>query len=1822
MAMMLWLCKLTFFFLFISFFIQPVTCTETEALSTDSAVSYSDYCSSSVPESTPYYHYSPAYSFFGPFRQYETGYYYSGGNRILNSNITRFSNSFIFRTRLVYRTYRDGLFKIESSMVFQSPYYVGNMAYGPGISSRSPLNLKLQGFWSESSGKLCMVGRGFVYSKEGKLLTPAAVLKLSNLKNINNITSLITGTLVSVSFSSDKDYFEPVSLLMIPQLHYNYTLVSEDFVDGFSGKSDNVQGLPYNVQPRRGFCSIISTAGNVFNLQYTSSCSPGKNCLPFDGVLGYLPSSISLRRLEYCSEVKRKVRLLIEFRNVNYVGFYHPFNPNSTLIGEGFWDDKKNRLCVFVCRILDTAESWSNARVGDCTTRLTLRFPGVLSLRKTSSIVGQFWTNKSVNDSGYFNTIVFQSAENQMEGVPGLKYEYTEMEKVKKSCPRKKPATRKVESYPTGHNSIDMKFDMFVKTSEGKTGWGFAVPFSVGGQLYKQALYLMGVPPSSRPVRTVLDGPVNISYEIGITIRPVPEVDGGGVLFNITKEKVDITAEGIYDADTGALCMVGCRKIRSKDQLSQNASVDCEILLNFQFPPLISNKYGGYIKGSIESTRKESDPLYFNRLHVSSAAYSVEQARQSTRTMDLEITMVLISNTLVCVFVGLQLYHVKKNLEVLSFISLVMLVILTFGYMIPLVLNFEALFSKQQGQITSLVHSTGWLELNEAIVRITTMVAFLLQFRLLQLALSARSENQTGVWFAEKMTLLVTVLLYAAGAFILMLVNWGKHSPKVVKQQKQVMLLPSHQVEYQQYSTWKDLKCYAGLVLDGFLLPQILLNNFSNTRENTLSCSFYVGTTFIRLLPHVYDLYNNHSYIQQKGMHLFASEDFFSNAWDLCIALGVLLFAAIIYLQQRFGGRCILPGRFRELKAYEKVPAIVTVSSAEIVVEVSSESEPEVSYSDYCSSVVPESITNSKTDTESFGPFDTGYYIGGNRILDPKITRISNLLSFETRYVYQTNADGVSKITGSLTLYRSYYLRSSFNLKLHGFWSESSGKLCMVGIGSAYSKEGDPFPLSAVFKLSNLKNSSNITTLITGTLESLSSSDEVNYFEPISLIMFPRLNYEYTFDSRESLEEFSAESDTEQNFPFNAPPVRRFCSIISTIGSVFKLQYSSDCNSRKKNCLPLGALIGYLPRVLSIKNIRCSGVQKRIEVLVEFRNNSHVDVGNYISFNPNTTLIGEGMWDDKKNQLFVFVCQFLDTGESWSSARVGDCTTRLSLRFPAILSIRETSSVMGKIWTKKTVNDSGYFDRIVFQRTENHMEGVPGLKYEFTEFDRVKNLCLRKEQVRKTGEYPNGHSADMKFDMLVKSSGIKYGQGLAVPLAIGDQFYRQYLYPVAHRSSMFERAVPANWIQSRPINVSYEVSITLQTPINLNRRVYSSYPIEEKLEITAEGVYDSQTGNLCMVGCRKFRSDNEVFQNAFVDCEILLNFQLAPLELNKNGGYIKGSITSMRKKSDPLYFDRLDVSSAAYKTDQGRSLIWTMNLDIAMVLISNTLVCIFVGLQLYHVKKNPEVLSFISLVMLVILTLGHMIPLVLDFEALCPNKQDQDKVLFHISGWFKLNEVIVTVVMVVAFLLLLRLLQLTVSARFHDGNQKHLWFAEEMTSLVIALLYAAGAKITLLVAWEKYRPQLLLLHSSPVDYQHHPICNDLKSYAGLLLDGFLLPQILLNIVSNSKQNALSCSFYIGTTFVRLLPHAYDLYRNHSYVLYNILQFSVNLDKGFFSAACDVIIVLVLLLLAAIVYFQQQFVGHSILPHGFRGLEAYPEKGPLLSKSSRPVKPSA
>ncbi|KAG7957225.1 hypothetical protein I3843_11G164300 [Carya illinoinensis] len=644
---------------------------------------------------------------------------------------------------------------------------------------------------------------------------------------------------------------------------------------------------------------------------------------PFDADFGYVPRIMSLYGIE-CFGDKEKMRVLVEFSNQTRFDYYRRFDPKTTLVAEGSWDESKHQLCIVACPFLGTTESLARARVGDCSTKLSLRFHSIWSIKDASRIVGQIWTNKTVKELGYFNRIMLRSSRNDGMEVPELtKYQYTKLGTAMELCPKsEKPAKTSGERYPNG-DSDSMSFGISLTHSEGTSGWGNLAPISVGDHIYRYSSFQDStVPPNFS------SGSVNISYRIHldtITRKLSP--------FHTWNSSSDISsweivAEGLYDAETGSLCMVGCRNLDSDNQIPRADSSDCEVLVTFDFPPFNSKK-AGYIKGSINSTREKSDPLYFEHLDLRSDNFYMDGS--SIWRMDVEIIMVIISTTLSCVFVALQIFHVKRHPDVLPLISLAMLSILTLGQLIPLVLNFEALFlSKSSGGNIWLESGRGrWIEANEVIVRVTGMVAFLLQFRLLQRIWSAKRAggNQKGLWAVEKKALFVALPLYVAGALVAVALNWwmwnGKNGAARSTSEDGAVVLMDSATSYQLHSLWEALKSYSGLVLDGFLLPQILLNMFWNSRTSALSRSFYIGNTFVRLLPHAYDLYRPDNYFPHyDGSFIFANpgEDFFSTAWDVGIPLGGLVFALIIFLQQRFGGRCIFPRRFRELQVYEKVP--------------------------------------------------------------------------------------------------------------------------------------------------------------------------------------------------------------------------------------------------------------------------------------------------------------------------------------------------------------------------------------------------------------------------------------------------------------------------------------------------------------------------------------------------------------------------------------------------------------------------------------------------------------------------------------------------------------------------------------------------------------------------------------------------------------------------------------------------------------------------------------------------------------------------------------
>ncbi|XP_075645118.1 uncharacterized protein LOC142616118 [Castanea sativa] len=570
--------------------------------------------------------------------------------------------------------------------------------------------------------------------------------------------------------------------------------------------------------------------------------------------------------------------------------------------------------------------------------------------------------------------------------------------------------------------------------------------------------------------------------------------------------------------------------------------------------------------------------------------------------------------------------------------------------------------------------------------------------------------------------------------------------------------------------------------------------------------------------------------------------------------------------------------------------------------------KPEILYSQHCNGVVPEPHLSSGNVpfslSDDFLRFEFSFFSGGIGIFNPS-------------YIQTTASHGVHKFKATLyirdplkySVSRWWHLGSikfweeDLAFYVNGYWSESSGKLCMVGLGKNYSK--------VVLKLNYSKNNTIYGSLIDGTLESLHMESDYNYFEPI-VIMGLSQNPNYQYQLVDNVSCFSGERGgrDKNNIDINlslSKLDRGVCFIFDGRTSVYELEYWSDCGS--VNCNPLGGSIGYLPNWIAFRRVRCDQHSRKVQMLIGFPNPSS---GMEFEFpGPNATLIAEGAWDEKDNQFCGVACRIL------ANASVGDCSIGLSLRFPAVLSLRNWRSTVGEIWSKKDVNDSEYFGRIGFQSWERPFD-PQGLRYEYTEIEEVRNSCaLGEETVEGKGKsYPDGFSQDMGFDMLVRNTEGKVASGFLRPQFVGDVLYVQ------------QDELKSN--HSRMLNMSYRIGFTPPPDFR-----FGADAIYKFVHISAEGIYDRDTGVLCMIGCRHLDfqlNDQYSIKNGSLDCETRIKVQFPPLHAEQ-AEIAKGTIESRRSKSDPLYFESLQLSSNSITTTQAKESIWKMKLEITMVVI-------------------------------------------------------------------------------------------------------------------------------------------------------------------------------------------------------------------------------------------------------------------------------------------------
>ncbi|GMH19522.1 hypothetical protein Nepgr_021363 [Nepenthes gracilis] len=873
-----------------------------------------------------------------------------------------------------------------------------------------------------------------------------------------------------------------------------------------------------------------------------------------------------------------------------------------------------------------------------------------------------------------------------------------------------------------------------------------------------------------------------------------------------------------------------------------------------------------------------------------------------------------------------------------------------------------------------------------------------------------------------------------------------------------------------------------------------------------------------------------------------------------------------------------------------------------------------VAYSKHCNHIVAESTQSSSyLVPPQFLRLSNAYVRNAQHILGPypQIVanfvpqKISKTLTLETLEIEAVLTLRVQRSFasegnfGNRRLFRVYggprsRIQTSARFQLYGYWSSTSGQLCMVGSGSKRSKLGNDCSYNVVFKLNYPKDSTITSSLVTGTLESLDSDDTGVYFSQIIVMGFSMMNYEYSVINEElehgGLGGVASLGNASLNLGTNGD-----CYDLIRLSDGFEL----ECDGN--NCSEIN---GILSKFMSANAIDCSNKEK-MRILFGFSDVSSLRNGYQQPFVPSKTLVGEGVWNSEKSQICFVACRIMQLDDLPTNSSVGDCIFRLNFTIPAVLSIMSRSAINGQIWSNKSASVRGnrYVDRIQIRTSGVKQAVLPNMRYQFTQIERARNYCANKKMIikHKGRHFPNAYSSDMKFGIRVRQNKGQTAFGHAIPLSVGPRFLQDSYATYLSEIESWKTPTQVNRAETGLLNISYRINFTPAAEFKLGAGDF----VKQVVDISAEGIYDTETGLLCMIGCWNRELDEKSSSNRSTthDCEIFVGLQFPSLNSNK-GDLIKGTIESKRRKLDPLYFDTLELSSTSILAGQAANTIWRIDLEITMVLISNTLACIFVGLQLFHTKNHPEILPFISIMMLAVLTLGHMIPLLLNFDAFLSSSNKQH-VLLRSSGWLEVNEVLVRVITMVAFLLECWLLQLTwCSKKSADSSQINLWAAEKKVISLFLPLYIIGALIAwLLHPWRSLRASPYIRRGTY--YRTFSLWGDLKSYAGLILDAFLLPQITFNMFSNNKEKALCPPYYFGTTIVRLMPHAYDLIRAHSSALKIDLSFIyANPRLNYYSTAWDIVISCCGFGFAMVVYLQQRYGGSWILPPRLKGRFAY------------------
>ncbi|KAK2967767.1 hypothetical protein RJ640_029663 [Escallonia rubra] len=316
--------------------------------------------------------------------------------------------------------------------------------------------------------------------------------------------------------------------------------------------------------------------------------------------------------------------------------------------------------------------------------------------------------------------------------------------------------------------------------------------------------------------------------------------------------------EGLYDPLAGEMYLIGCRKV-VVESVNVERGLDCLIDVKIEY----SSETTRWLINptatiTITSQRNESDLLYFSP--ISLQTFMIHDRKHAEHVLFRKIfegaLRILLQSVSVALILS-QFSYMKKNSEVIPYVSLVMLALQIFLYSYTLINNSEILFKSSESnsykkRAYSFVEYQTFLKVLDYTGKLLVLAALILTTRLFKLVLkSRRLLIARGVSKSRRVpndvrVLLVTLAVQSCWLMFTRLIQFGE----MLNLGKDPITLHGY---VQQIWTLK-LAIYFRMVQDFVPLPQIIANRLWKTRViNPVRKAYIHGFLMITLLLIFYD---------------------------------------------------------------------------------------------------------------------------------------------------------------------------------------------------------------------------------------------------------------------------------------------------------------------------------------------------------------------------------------------------------------------------------------------------------------------------------------------------------------------------------------------------------------------------------------------------------------------------------------------------------------------------------------------------------------------------------------------------------------------------------------------------------------------------------------------------------------------------------------------------------------------------------------------------------------------------------------------------------